>query len=79
MEKTQKEMIAELHQVVIGLKDNPHDNGLVGDIKEVSRKIDCLNGRVRGNEVRSKVNQGILGTIGGGGMVGCLGKLFNWW
>ena len=76
--KTQKEMIYELHQVVIGLKDNPHDNGLVGEIKDIALKIDTLNGRVRGNEVRSKVNQGILGTLGGGGILGLLGKILGW-
>ena len=78
MEKTQKEMIAELYQVVVGLPENPYDNGLVGDIRCIGQKIDALNGRVRGNEVRSKVNQGILGAIGGGGSLGLLGKLFGW-
>ena len=45
----------------------------------MDKKLDLLNGRVRGNEVRSKVNQGLLGSIGGGGILGLLGKLWGWW
>ena len=78
-ELTQKRMIYQLHQAVIGIEENPSDNGLIGDIAEMNSKLDRLNGRVRRNEVRSKVNQGVLGTLGGGGILGAIGKLMNLW
>ena len=74
-EKPQKDMIRELYQAVIGIKENPDDNGLIGDVKEVSDKLDRMNGRVRGNEVRSKVNQGLFGS----GVIGVITKILGWW
>ena len=55
-QKTQKSMIQELYQAVIGIHENPDENGLVGDVKR-------LNGRVKGNETRSKVNQALITLI----------------
>jgi len=76
-EKAQKEMIRELHQVVIDIHGNPEDNGLIGVVKEIDKKLDTLSGRVRGNEVRSKVNQGILGSFGAA-IMGLIGKILGW-
>ena len=79
VDKSQEQMVAELYQAIVGIMESPNDNGLIGDIAQISDKLDLLNGRVRGNEVRSKVNQGIIGTIGGGGILGILGKVLSWW
>ena len=35
--KSQEEMIRELYQCVIGLPDNPADNGLIGDIDDIKK------------------------------------------
>ena len=61
--KTQKEMTQELYQAVIGIPDNPDENGLVGDVKEICVEMKRLNGKTRGNEVRSKVNQATVSLI----------------
>ena len=76
-EKRQGEMVRELYQVVIGIPENPTDNGLIGVINNIDKKLDALNGKVRGNEVRSKVNQGILGSLVTG-VVALAGKLLGW-
>jgi len=79
-EKTQKAMVQELYQAVVGLKDNPDENGLIGDIKQISKKLDLVNGRTRANETRSKINQAILGVIiGGGGATTGITKLLGLW
>lgn len=49
-DKTQKEMTRELYQAVMGLKDNPEDNGLIGDICDIKELLQKQNGRVRKNE-----------------------------
>jgi len=76
-EKRQGEMVRELYQVVIGIPENPTDNGLIGVINNIDKKLDALNGKVRGNEVRSKVNQGVLGSLVTGVMA-LAGKLLGW-
>ena len=51
-----------------------------GSITSLHNKLDRLNGRVRGNEVRSKVNQAIISAVGGGGGVAALvTKIMNMW
>ena len=75
---TSSDMIRELHQVVIGIPQNPHDNGLIGRIEDIAQKLDKLNNRVRGNEVRSKVNQSIIGVISGG-IIALYTKILNLW
>ena len=79
-EKTQKEMIAELYQAVIGIPENPNDNGLIGTVCSIEKKLDVVNGRTRANETRSKVNRWAIGSmIGSGGIFGGVGKLLGWW
>ena len=75
-DKTPDEMIQELYQAVIGIPSNPDDNGLIGDVKEINTKLDKVNGRTRANEIRSKVNQSILGS---GGLLGGVSKFLGWW
>jgi len=36
------------------------ENGFEGDIPEIKERLEKVNGKVRGNEVRSKVNQTVL-------------------
>ena len=79
-EKTQREMIQELYQAVVGIPGNPSDNGLIGDVKEISNKLDRVNGRTRANETRSQINSWAIGSlISGGGIIGGLSKLLGWW
>jgi len=79
-EKTAKEMTQEIYQAVLGIPENPTENGLVGTVKDISRKLDIVNGRTRKNEVRSKVNQAVLCvlTLGGGAVAGVT-KLVDLW
>jgi len=78
-EKTQKELIRELYQAVIGIPENPDENGLIGDMKTLHTKLDLVNGRGRKNEVRSKINRwAIVFILGGGGVLSGIGKLLNW-
>lgn len=80
VEKTAKEMTKELHQAVIGLPDNPEENGLIGDVKDIRGKLDVVNGKTRKNEVRSKVNQAILAVLlGGSGITAGVTKLIDLW
>lgn len=62
MNEVQRDRLTqETHQAVVGIPGTD-DKGLVGDFKDMKDDIRRLNGKVRRNEVRSKVNQGI-GTL----------------
>jgi len=50
VERTQKEMIQELFQAVIGIPESPDDNGLIGDIAEIKRVTVGLNGKIQKNK-----------------------------
>jgi len=54
-EKTQKAMLQELHQVIIGIAENPHDNGLIGTVSNIDTKLTILNGTVTKNSNRLSV------------------------
>jgi len=62
-EKTQKEMIYELHQVVIGVKDSPTDNGLIGQVDRIEQQLRELNGQVKTNTTFRKVGTWLSGAI----------------
>jgi len=70
-DKTQKEMIQELRQAIVGIDDNPDDNGLIGEFKEVKELLKEQNKRIGKNEGKVSKLQGILigvGVIGTGGL-----------
>ena len=76
-EKLQKDMIRELYQAVIGIPENPEENGLIGDVKQINKKLDIVNGRTRSNETRSKINRWAIGSICAG-VTGGVGKFLGW-
>lgn len=55
VEITEPEMIRQLHQAVMGLKDNPSDNGIIGDIREIKNHLATLNGQVARNTMFRKL------------------------
>lgn len=78
--KTQKEKINELFQAVIGIPENPDDNGLIGDIRDIKKILLSQNTRIRDNERRIYKIWGILiglGAIGGSGLGIGLSKLIG--
>jgi len=44
---TQEKMIQTLYEKVIGLPDNPQDNGLIGAVKDIGKQVSETNGSVR--------------------------------
>jgi len=80
LKEATRQMIYKLYQAVVGIPENPEDNGLIGDVKKINDKLDIVNGRTRGNETRSKVNQAIIAVIlGGGGLSAGITKLLDLW
>ena len=78
-EKTQKEILRELHQAVVGIPESPDDNGLIGAVKDIRDEVRSLNGCVRNTivrvatlEERSTLNKPLnkKRAIGYGGSVG---------
>ena len=70
-EKTQKELLQELYQAVIGIPENPDEHGLIGDVAEVKEFIKAQNGRIGKVEQKTNIIWGILigvGAIGGTGV-----------
>jgi len=69
-----------LCQAVIGIPENPDDNGLIGDVKDLKKILLSQNDRIRKNEQRIFKIWGILigvGAIGGSGLGVGLSKLWG--
>ena len=64
--KTQKEQIQELCQAVIGIPENPDENGLIGDIRDILELLKEQNGRIRKNSKHIYILTGILMVVTGG-------------
>ena len=62
-ELTQRDMLRELYQAVIGLRNNPNDNGLIGDVQEIIQRLDILNGCVKTNTTWRKTHTWALGIL----------------
>jgi len=75
---TQREILQELYQVIIGISGNPDENGLIGDVREIKEQMLIINGRTRSNEVRSKVNRWAVGSIWAL-LLGVISKVVGWW
>ena len=54
--KTQKEMMLELYQAVVGIPESPNDNGLIGEVAKVKVLLLAQNSRVRKNEEKISKN-----------------------
>ena len=70
--------LPELYQSVVGIPENPKENGLIGKVEAIDQKLDKVNGRTRKNEVRSKVNQAIIAVAILGG-AGGITKILELW
>ena len=46
MNKSENIILQRVAQAVIGMPDNPDDNGMVGDVKEIEQHLRKLNGSV---------------------------------
>ena len=55
-EPTQRDLLREIHQVVIGLPDNPEANGLIGDMAEIKQLLVTQNGSIRENAKNIALN-----------------------
>ncbi len=73
-EKTQKAMVQELYQAVVGIPENPNENGLIGDFQDVLKLLKTQNGRIASAE--GKINK-IWGVLIGVGAVGGTGLGFG--
>jgi len=62
-EKTQKELIQELHQGIYGVPGT-EEHGLIGSVKELVDQVRAQNGRIRKNEQKIFKIWGILMGIG---------------
>lgn len=79
-EMTKSEEILEKVTATSTLVDRLWDKDDPGSISALHVKLDRLNGQVRGNTVRSKVNQVILYLlIGGSGISAGITKLTGLW
>ena len=70
-DKTEKELLQELYQAVIGIPENPDAKGLIGQVHDLGELIVSQNNRV--GKAERKISQiwGILigiGAVGGTGL-----------
>lgn len=69
-DKTQKELIQELHQGIYGVPDSL-EHGLIGDVKELVTAVRAQNSRLGKNEQKVSKIVGVLiglGIVGGTGL-----------
>ena len=51
MKKTPAQMTQELYQAVIGIPENPNENGLIGEVKDMNKRLRCVEkniGKIKG-------------------------------
>jgi len=63
MAKTVEEMVQELSQAVIGIPENPDDNGLIGDVSEIMKLLKALNGQVAKNTMFRRIGTWVTGAL----------------
>ena len=69
LEKTEKQLIQELHQGLYGIP-NTEEKGLCGDVKELVKEVRNQNTRIRRNEKKVAYIWGILVGLGVAGGTG---------
>ena len=69
LEKTEKQLIQELHQGLYGIP-NTEEKGLCGDVKELVKEVRNQNTRIRKNEKKIAYIWGILVGLGIAGGTG---------
>ena len=62
-DKTQEQILLEIYHVVVGIPENPYDNGIVGDITEMKNLFKDLNGQVAKNTMFRKIGTWITGAL----------------
>ncbi len=65
-----EDTVNKLYTAVCGLDDNPDNNGIFGEIKEIKKLIEKQNGRVRKLEI-AVIGIAVSGVAGSG-------WLLNW-
>jgi len=79
MKQTERdETLLALYQAVVGIPDNPSENGVLGEVREVKSLLNDLNGRVRTNTVWRKAHTWAIGLVGSA-LVALLTKLQGLW
>jgi len=62
-EKTEKQMIYEVYQAVVGIDRNPEDNGILGDVKDIKAHLVKLNDQVGKNTMFRKIGTWLTGIM----------------
>ena len=65
LEKTQRQMLQEVYQAVIGIPNNPDENGIIGDVREIKVHLQTLNGQVARNTMFRKIGTWVSTTMVG--------------